>query len=278
MVRNYNGNVNRNTIRDLKKLCRINGENENILFEAFDEKGVVCVYENLDFFGFPDEMSYTIKLSSEQEIKEYIKKEFLKRLSNYTESHEVTNDYFLDDLLAYIKANYRFPEEHVLAEIEKEAEKKRISELPNNSSQSRDITQFDIAKEILELAEEIMEIRRENNTREIFIPAEPYPESLSISDSVISVDIFHEAYYGTKDFRDYSCNCRIKADCIDFSFEYDFDGQPTFSTEYLFNESIEEKDVIKHLITIHKQISEIAKKEGFKFISEIDYDKFLQHV
>lgn len=39
MIRNYNGNVNRSAMRDLRKLCDVNAKNERILFEAFDQKG-----------------------------------------------------------------------------------------------------------------------------------------------------------------------------------------------------------------------------------------------
>ena len=54
--RNYNGTVNHRVMRDLRKLCDVNAENEKELFEAFRKKGEVSVYENLDpFTGSPDE-------------------------------------------------------------------------------------------------------------------------------------------------------------------------------------------------------------------------------
>ena len=114
MIRNYNGNVNRSAMRDLRKLCDVNAENERILFEAFDQKGEVSVYENLDpFTGCPDEMSDVVTMKSAAEIKEYLKKDFIRRVEGYLNHRKPAEDYLLSALIEFVKENGRFPEKMV---------------------------------------------------------------------------------------------------------------------------------------------------------------------
>lgn len=111
MIRNYNGNVNRAVMRDLRRLCDVNAENERNLFEAFAQKGGVSVYENLDpFTGCPDEMSNVVTMKSEAEIEEYLKKDFLKRIEGYLAYRKPAEDYLLSALIEFVKENGRFPE------------------------------------------------------------------------------------------------------------------------------------------------------------------------
>jgi len=169
MIRNYNGNINRAVVRDLRRLCDVNAENERNLFEAFDQKGEVSVYENLDpFTRCSDEMSNVVTMKSEAEIQEYLKKDLLERLERCLGYKKTAEDYLLCALIEFIKTNGRFPEKDEMRQLEKNAEAKRIAELPSDVvTVPKEITEQDMAKEILELAEEIMEARRENNPKDI---------------------------------------------------------------------------------------------------------------
>lgn len=277
MLRNYNGNVNRVVLRDLKKLCGVNAENENILFEAFDENGEVSVYENLDpFTGCPDEMSTTVTLKSETEIKEYLKKDFIGRVEGYLSHKKPTEDYLLSSLIEFIKAKCEFPEKDVMRQLEKDAEAKRIAELSLNiTSTQKDITEQDVAKEILELAEEIMESRRENNPKSIGIRSDF--EILWIETNKLHGNIFCERYCRTEDLSDYSCALAPKDsndDIIDeILIKHCSDGETYVTAKDLFDNKVD-VSITEYLITIHQCIVEMAKAEGVEFTSEIDYKKF----
>ena len=275
MIRNYNGKVNRAVIRDLRKLTHVNPENERNLFEVFDEKGEVSVYENLDFFGFPDEMSTVVTLKTEAEVKEYLKKDFAKRVDGYLSHKELDKDFFLSALIEFVKENVRFPERDAMRQMEKDAESKRIAELPtSNECVKKEITIQDIALEILELAEKILEFRRENEPKSVFTPVEPYPERSWVETEEFEGNILHQKYYGWKDFRDYSCAIRIKGyrDVETITIEYCSDGTAVITPKNFMDEELE-VSVTEYLITIHKGIVEMAKKTELEFESEIGYQK-----
>lgn len=279
MIRDYNGNVNRAVIRDLRRLCDVNAENERNLFEAFAQKGEVSVYENLDpFTGCPDEMSDVVTMKSETEIKEYLKKDFLKRVEGYLDYKKPAEDYLLSALIEFIKENGKFPEKDVMRQLEKNAEEKRIAELPSDAvTAPKEMTEQDMAREILELAEEIMESRRENNPDDIVVRVEPYPESYWIETDDFKGNILHQRYYGSNDFHDYSCSIRIKGyhDVETISIGYSYGcGDPAYATPKDFCGEEIDVPVTAYLITIHKSIVEMAKAEGIEFTSEIDYNKF----
>ena len=162
MIRNYNGNVNRSVIRDLRELCDVNAENKRKLFETFNKKGNVSVYENLDpFTGCPDELSNVVAMKSKTEVEEYLKKDFLRRVEDYLEVRKPDEDYLLSVLIDFVKENGRFPEKNEMRKLEKNAEARRIADLPVAiTNVPKEITEQDITMEILELAEEIIETRR----------------------------------------------------------------------------------------------------------------------
>ncbi len=274
MIRNYNGNVNRIVMRDLRRLCDVNAENERNLFEAFAQKGEVSVYENLDpFTCCPDEISNVVTMKSEAEIKEYLKKDFIKRVEGYLEHRKPAKDYLLCALIEFIKENGRFPEKDGMRQLEKSAEAKRIAELPSDTvTVHKEITEHDIAKEILELAEEIMESRRESNPDDIVWRDEPYPESLWIETDDFQGSILHASWYSYKDFRDYSCAIKMK-DYQRISINYCSDGTAYATAKSIFDEDLE-LSITNYMITIHKGIVEMAKEAGIEFTSEIDYKKF----
>ncbi len=276
MIRNYNGNVNRAVVRDLRKLCDVNAENERNLFEVFDQKGEVSVYENLDpFTGCPDEMSTVVTMKSETEIKEYLKKDFLTRVEGYLDYRKPDEDYLLSALIEFVKENSRFPEKDAMRQLEKNAEAKRIADLPSDTiATPKEITEQDMAREILELAEEIMESRRENHPEDIKVRVEPYPESYWIDTDDFQGNILHDRWYGFKDFRDYSCAIKIKGHHDIETISINYCGDEAYVTAKDFFDDEIEVPVTNYLITIHKRIVEMAKAEGFEFISEIDYGKF----
>ena len=274
MIRNYNGNVNRKILRDLERLCDVNSQNFKILMDEFTSKGKVTLCTNNDpFTGLPDELSKINVLKSEEEIKEFLKEDFKERLTGYLKGKD-TEDYLLSALIEFIKkSNGIFPNKDEMRKIEKDAETKRIVNLPADQENTpKDIT-YVIALEILQLAEEIMESRRKTNPKDVFTPVEPYSERMHIAFDRFAGCIYHECYYGYDDYRDYRL-----ALCGDSNLEtkifYDFEGNPIIEPEKLREE---ECDIswIKYLTVIHKGIVKIAKCEGIEFESEIDYDKLL---
>lgn len=279
MKRNYNGNVNRAVMRGLRRICNANADFEKKLFEAFDQKGEVSFNEEIDpFTGCPDKWSKVVTMKSETDLKEYLKKSFLKRIEEYLGKTKPDKDYLLSSLIGFIKENRRFPEKDVMRQLEKDAEKKRIAKLTSGTvAASKGITERDIAKEILELAEEVMESRRENNPEDIVVRVEPYPEAFWVETDDFHGNILHERYDASHDFHDYSCAIRIKGfhDVETISIGYCIGGG---DIAYVIARDFWNKEinfpVTDYLITIHKSIVEIAKAEGIEFISEIDYGKF----
>lgn len=276
MIRNYNGNINRAVMRDLRKLCDVNAENERNLFEAFNQNGEVSVYENLDpFLGCPDEMSTVVTMKSEAEVKEYLKKDFIGRVEGYLDHKKPAEDHLLSALVEFVKANGKFPEKEEMCQLEKEAEEKRIAELPNGTANApEDITEQDVTREILELAEEIIEARRITKPDDIWVHVEPYDDELSLSNDEFSLDIQWDRYYGRGDSSDYSCAVTMKKDKdIDrVLFQYQYDGTTAVRVEGWHTTGTDV--AIPTLIAIHKFVVEMAKAEGIEFTSEIDYDKF----
>lgn len=275
MIKNYNGNVNHAVLRDLREMCDVNAENERSLFEAFNQYGKVSVYENLDpFLGCPDEMSTVVTMKSKAEVKEYLKKDFLGRVEGYLDNKKPAEDYLLSALVEFVKDNGKFPEKDVMSQLEKEAEKKRIAELPSDMANvPKEITEQDIAKEILELAEEIIEARWITKPDDIFHHDEPYDE-LTISDDNVELVITWKRYFGYGDSRDYSClaYCRDEVDIENILFLYQYDGTADIEVKGWSRNDI---DISTNtLLSIHKFIVEMAKKEGIEFTSEIDYSKF----
>jgi hypothetical protein len=275
MIRNYNGNVNRAILRDLKKLCDVNAENERNLFEAFNKKGEVSCYEDLDpFIKQPDEMSTIVTMKNEAEIKEYLKKDFSGRVDMYLNHKNPEEDYLLTALVKFIKENGKFPKKDTMKQLEKDAETKRITELPSNTSTApQKITKQDIAREILELSEEIIETRRETKPKDIIIHVEPYDDELYISDNDFDLVINWDRYYDHGNSGDYSCAVTLKNDTDIDRIRFQYYYNDTIHIEVEGWHTTGSDIPINTLISIHKFIVETAKAEGIEFISEIDYDK-----
>lgn len=276
MLRNYNGNVNRSTLRDLKKLCKVNAENFETLSEACAFEGEVSFYTNLDpITGCPDKMSEVITLRNEAEIKDYLKKDFLGRLNGYLTYHKPAEDYLLNALIDFIKENDGwYPSKEKMRQLEITAENKQIAESPVTDSQDFDVKQ-EMLKEILLLAEEIMESKRENNPEAITSHLEPYPDILSLSsNNNFYIDInCSNRHYRNGDNSDYQVVITWKDDPdIEALRIYSYCDTVLVNAENWLGEELDDPVLIKeHSITIHQSIVKLAEAEGLEFLSEIAY-------
>jgi len=279
MIRNYNGNVNRAILRGLEKLCKVNSENKKILMDALTEKGEVSFYTNLDpFTGFPDEMSEVRTLKSEEQISEYLKEDFETRLTRYLKGKD-TGDYLLSSLIEFVKENGGiFPNEEEMKNLEDAAEAKRVAELADNTTVTNANTRAGLLKEILELAEEIMELRRKSNPKEISSHVEPYPDVMHLYSEKFKATIKWDRWNFVKrqDSKAYSMEVEISEndEHLFISFYYEYDGTVVVCTKNWLKEAFmaDPKFLKRHLIIIHQEIVEIAKEEGIEFETEIDYE------
>lgn len=285
MIKNYNGNLNRSIIRDLRKICEVTEENKNNLLEKFWNERQVSFYTNLSpITGLPDEMSKLVTLKSEKEIEEYIRKDFLDRITGYLKRKKIEEDYLLDDLVDFIKkSNGIFPSKKEMQQLEIAAEAKRVRDLPpTDFTEEKIITEQDVMREILELSEEIMEERRETKPEDIKKYVEPYPDNLQLSTCKFNIFIKYNRHYSHGKSSDYSITIVLR----DKSFDeihivslnrYSTDGVVNIS---VFNWDDELIDIlpIDCLIKIHKDIVKLAKKEGIEFETEIDYKKITETV
>lgn len=279
MIRNYNGNVNRAILRNLEKLCNVNSENKKILMDALTEKGEVSFFTNLDpFTGFPDEMSEVRTLKSEEEIREYLKKDFEIRLTRYLKGKD-TGDYLLSSLIEIIKENGAvFPNKEEMKKLEEAAEAKRVAELPANTTTANANTRAGLLKEILELAEEIMESRRKSNPKEISSHVEPYHDVMNLYSNKFKATIKWDRWHFVKrqDSKAYSMQVEIRDDDehLFISFYYEYDGTVVVCTKDWIKEVfvVGPKILNRYLIIIHQEIVETAKEHGIEFETEIDYE------
>ena len=280
MIRNYNGKINRAMMRDLRKICEMFAENEQNLLEVFKNNGKVMVYENYDtILNYSENMLSVITLTKESEIEEYIKNSFMKMLNEYLKYKMPIRDYFMNALIEFVKENGKFPEKDAMTQLEKNAEKKRISKLSNNIRNVQNkLTKHDIIKEVLELAEEIIETRLVTNPKDISVNVKKFSEELTILDDKIDLVIKSEGNYDYTDDYNYSCLFYIKekiniVNNIDnILFYYRSDGIADVAVEGLRSDNIS----INVLLCMHKFIVKKAREEEIEFTSEIDYSKFQQ--
>ena len=280
MIRNYNGKINRAMMRDLRKICEMFAENEQNLLEVFKNNGKVMVYENYDtILNYSENMLSVITLTKESEIEEYIKNSFMKMLNEYLKYKMPIRDYFMNALIEFVKENGKFPEKDAMTQLKKDAEKKRISKLSNNIRNVQNkLTKHDIIKEVLELAEEIIETRLVTNPKDISVNVKKFSEELTILDDKIDLVIKSEGNDDYTDDYNYSCLFYIKekiniVNNIDnILFYYRSDGIADVAVEGLRSDNIS----TNVLLCMHKFIVKKAREEEIEFTSEIDYSKFQQ--
>ena len=277
MIRNYNGVVNHSTLRDLKRLCDVNAENFKNLSEAYAQDSEVSFYTNLDpIIGCPDEMSKLVTLKSEAEITDYLKKDFIERLEGYLGFRHPDKDYLLDELIGFFKENGgKYPSKDEMRKLEITAENKRVTELPADAvTAETPNTVQELLKETLELAEEIMEARRETKPDDILIHVEPYCDELGLSNDDFCATISWNRHYGVGNNSDYSLHVRMLDDEVVQTISiHQYGGKADVHAENWYQDSIDEKALTDCFVTIHKGMVEFAEEEGIEFLSEIDYSK-----
>ena len=282
MIKIYNGMINRHALDQLPLLCNVISENKELLISEFNKKGSVSFYTNLDFLGMPDEMSDTCTLSNEKEIEDYIKKDTESRLKKLIRSNHINldTDYLLNGIIDFIKEKSYYPLDNEMKNIMKSAEAKRIENSSVSSNTSKKITTQDVMREILELAEEIMETRRESKPDDISVHVEPYADRLSIPDDKFNPVITYDRYYGRKDSSDYRLHVYLDSKSfyeISSVYFYRFkqDGEIYCETEKWNRQKISLPT--KCLIKIHQNMVELAKKEKIEFTPEVtDYSKIVK--
>lgn len=276
MKRNYNGTINFTLIGDLRRLCKINEENRENLSKMLEECGEGRFYTNLDpFTGCPDEMSDINTLKSEEEIAEYLKKDLDERIKQWKKHRRIKDDILLNILIDFVKEHAYYPEGEELHKLEKAAESARLATLSDEEAKEQISEEKLLILEVLQLAEEIMETRRIKNPDDIRIPVEPYPECLTISNGDFRASIQHQAYYGSHNSTDYSVFMGPISNTHIFKiyFCYDYDGSATVESTSWGDIELDISNIIDQLIDAHKNIVEIAKKEGLQFTPEVDYKK-----
>lgn len=272
MIRNYNGNVDRTLLRSLKKLCVVNVEDKKTLSDAYAKNGSVSFYENKDFFGFPDEFSKRITLKSENEISDYLKKYFEKKLDNFLHGKKAASDYLLSAVIKFIRENGYFPIDDEMRKLECEAEAKRLIDFPVDPTAIIPSTKQNTLKEVMELCEEIFETRNSSTPKDIRTHVEPYWDELGIDGNNFYVTISWDRYYGQGNNSDYKLTVRPKSNDDIHIASFQRYGKEMYITVKDWHDKRIDLS-LDLLITIHKEICEIAELEGIEFLTEIDYEE-----
>ncbi len=277
MIRNYNGDVNRSVLRDLKKLCNVTAENRQKLLEKLEKNGKVSFYTNLNpFFDGPDEMSDVVTLKNEAEVEEYLKADFEERLGNYLHYRNPAKDYLLDATIEYIKENGgNYPDKDKMTELEFEAEAKRKDEQVSTKSQPLSAKEL-LLKEILELTEDILEARRETKPEDICKHVEPYDDELHITtDDKFEAVLMWDRHEGCGDSSDYRLKVWMQNDSLvrEIFFSYRCAGNACVRATDDCSNNVEIKRIMDRIITVHRGMINIAKQEGLEVTSEVDYGK-----
>lgn len=276
MIKNYNGYVNRKVMNGLRKLCMVNSQNREELFLRFYMNGGVSFCSNLDpLTDCPDELSDIVTLRSEQEVEDYLKRDFKKQLDEYITRKKISISHLLENIITYLMENDGiYPEKDEMRKIEVDAEAKRKAELTEteiNQISAEDM----LLKEILELSEDVMETRRETNPEDILVHVEPYDDELYITDyHDFEALIMCDSHYGNGDNSDYKLHTRMQKDNMEIKFLYrHYDKMIYAHATDDYGHNVEMKDIMDHIITVHKGMCDIARQEGIEFTSEVDYEK-----
>jgi len=291
MIRNYNGDINRTILRNLKKICDVCDENFENLLERYMLDGKVSFYTNLcPFTGTPDFASKGRTLKSYGEIEAFIKTDLHNRLNMFLDCQTVwyepehngdfLNDYLFSEVYEFILDHARYPNKEEMRELEYVAELKRILASPEEEIQKKPITEKDIVKEILELSEEIIESRRETKPRDIWVHVEPYPDDLEIDSENFGAVFKYNRYDACGNSTDYYLDVFFKDHMYSTRKVYRVDFRCYTEGRYeIFAQNCNdlELDLPKEkLIMVHKGIVEMAIAEGIEFLSEVDYQAFEQ--
>ena len=272
MLRNYNGDVNRFVIRGLKEVSKATAEHNEYFQSALDTNREVSVYT--DMYGELGDYR-TITLKGKEEIEEYLRKSLQQKLEKYLQKKQPKEDFLLTAVISFLKENDgRYPTKEEMRQLEIAAENERIASAPLET-EAEPAANWMILKEILELAEEIMEAKSETKPEEIYKFIEPYPDVLKLSNDRCCISI-ERRYFRYGNNRDYSVNIQI-IDGYQIYVYYCNDTDPDFYVKEWHNKIIspeEVGDLNKYVIIAHQFLVEVAQQEGFEFVSEVDYEKF----
>ncbi len=273
MLKNYNGAVNRSVLRGLKKVSKSNAETSEYLYSVLNSYGEVSVYTNLCLTADCHEEYRTVILKSEADVKEYLKKDLEQRLENYLQEWRLKADFLLTAVISFLKENEgRYPNKEEMRQLEIAAENERIASAPLETK-TEPPANWMILKEILELAEEIMETRWENNPKDFFA-LHPYTDRLNLSNKDCDITIEWRKVY--RNNRDYSCEIGI--DGYQIHLFYCNDTDPDLYVKNWGNKSValeDVKDLNQYMIQVHQFIVEVAQREEIEFVSEVDYEKIV---
>jgi hypothetical protein len=245
------------------KLCKEKAEKRKRLLEKLTEDGEVS-----DSYSY--ELQSSKILESKDEIENFLQEELLIKLEDEIRSiPEEEKDYVLNRLVNFIKANYRFPNSEEISEIEKEAEKERISKLPpetSNVAVKKELTQKNIVDEILEIAEEIFKRRSIIDPKSIVEHVDEYDDALELIGNDFDLIIKFDTYFGLDNSRAYSCS--VKLPYGKEVWMYLGNIYTRISIAYLGDEKCNLP--IEQLLSIHKFMMEKANEDGLECMSELD--------
>lgn len=272
----YNGKKDREMIRDLFRICKVCEENREEVMKYFNENGSLCVTTNFcPITGCPDDFSERTPLKTEEEINDFLKKDFERRFEGYLR-HKKISDPLTAELYSFIKENMRFPTEDEMKTIEKAAEIKRLE---SDTHEVKEISMAKlIKKEIIQLAIEIYFLTDLYEPKAIHHKVEPYDSSLALENENICITITYNRWYPNYRDSDYNIHtCRNDklyfSSGIHFWSGYDNDA-------YMMHSSYENVAITEEnrefVIAIHEYLSDIAKEKGFEFTSEVDYEKIIE--
>lgn len=279
MKTTYNGKKDRKTIQDFFRLCKVCEENRDEIMKYFNENGPLCVTTNFcPITGCPDEFSERIPLKTEDEINDFLKKDFKRRFEGYLR-HKKISDPLTAELYSFIKENMRFPTADEMKIIEKTAEDKRLE---GATDETKEISMAKlIKKEIIQLAIEIYFLTDRDDPKAIHHWVEPYDSDLHLADDKIDIAIHYNRWYPSECENDYNIFA------VPYGKSY-FDSPLHFwsgfgndvNDAYMMNSSKENVTITEEnrefIIAIHEYLSKIAREKGFEFTSEVDYEKIVE--
>ena len=276
MKTTYNGKKDRKTIQDFFRLCKVCEENREEIMKYFNENGPLCVTTDFcPITGCPDELSERTPLKTEDEINDFLKKDFKRRFEGYLRYKKIS-DPLTAELYSFIKENMKFPTADEMKTIEKTAEDKRLE---SSTNEVKEISMAKLIKnEIVQLAIEIYFLTGLNEPKAIHHRVEPYDSSLVLENDKLDITITYNRWYPNDSDSDYNIHACKNAEIyfssgIHFWSGYDNDA-------YMMNSSYENVAITEEnrefIIAIHEYLSKIAREKGFEFTSEVDYEKIIE--
>ncbi len=271
MIRTYNGNINRQSIYDLKKICAANAHDKETLKEECEKYGSIIVCSHLNpFTGLPDIFSPELTLCTEKDIEECVHDYFLERLEVYLKIHPTQKDPLLEALLSYVQKHFGcFPNKEEFKQMEIKAEEKRLSKSSQKTTiLPPPITEQLLLREILEMAEEIFAVYSDTipKARKEYDDFEYFPIQSGLKGA-----ISHKILFPKNCFLDYTCMVEMageKKEPIFITITYYPNGNAYCYAEDILDQELDIPLTAK-LITIHQTFLNMLQEYGISLKSEI---------